>query len=496
MIRRKGLFVLAAAAGIVACEGFKEAMTAHVDVAARAASQELSSQKLADVVTKAKLPAQREVLEDYTRLWVSYQLLGNAAAHNDTLTDRKAIDEAMWGALTQAKMQRFFDTVSKTLAVDSGSEASYNAGSVLVARHILLLTQGKPPEQADSIRRAAQSLRAQVTPANFDAIARRSSEDRGSASRGGLLPPFRTGEMVPEFEQATRALQPGQISDVIQSQFGYHIIQRLPYSAARAEWQRAYSGTARRTAESTYVAQLENNGNIKLKKDIAGKVKEIARDPDAARKDKTVLATSAAGDFTSAHLVRWMSTIPPQSRPQIAAAPDSMMPEFVKAMVRNELMLRRADSMHIDVDSTDRQQVYQQVPQFVVQVWQTLGVDPKQLADSGKTVADRERIAGERVSRFLDEAVSGQRQLFQVPDELTAILRSRYESKIVPQGIDRALERAKKAQTTADSAGRANRPPSQVPLPGAPQGGRPGASPQGTAPQGAAPQGAAPGQRP
>ncbi len=477
------MLVLVAAAGIVACEGFTDAMTAHVDVAAGAATQELSSQKLADVITTAKLPAQREIFEDFTRLWVTYQLLGHAAAHNDTLKDRKAIDEAMWGALTQAKMQKFFDTVSKTLAVDSGSEASYNAGSVLVARHILLLTQGKSPAQTDSIRRAAASLRTQVTQANFEAVARRSSEDRGSAPRGGLLPPFTTGEMVPEFEQATRALQPGQISDVVQSQFGYHIIQRLPYSAARTEWQRAYAGSARRTAESTYVARLEASGNIKLKKDVAGKVKEIARDPDGSRNDRTVLATSTAGDFTGAHLVRWMSTVPPQSRPQIAAAPDSMLPEFLKAMVRNELMLRRADSLKVDVDSTDRARVYQQVPQFVVQVWQQLGVDPKALADSGKTVAERERIAGERVTRFLDEAVSGQRQLFQVPDELTSMLRTKYESRIVPQGIERALERAKKNAASTDSAGRANQPPSQVPLPGGPQGAAPG----GVAPQGGRP---------
>ena len=88
--------MLAAAATVAACEGFKEAMSAHVDVAARAGSQELSSERLAQIIGSTKMPLQKPIFEDFTRVWVSYQLLGYAAARTDSLAERKFIDDAMW----------------------------------------------------------------------------------------------------------------------------------------------------------------------------------------------------------------------------------------------------------------------------------------------------------------------------------------------------------------------------------------------------------------
>lgn len=470
MIRRKGLFVLLAAVSIAACESFKEAMTAHVDVAARAGSQELSSQRLADVLGAARVPMRREVFEDFAKLWVDYQLLGHSAAHGDSLTDRKAIDEAAWGVIAQARLQKFYEQVSRSTPVDSASEARYNEGRLLAARHILFLTpqQGATPAQVDSVRRIAEAVRARVTPANFEATAKASSQDPGSAQRGGMLPVFGAGEMVPEFEQATRALRPGEISPLVRTQFGFHIIERAPYAQVKEEFSKAWTSKARNVADSTYVAQLEAAGKIEVKKDAAAKVKAIAKDPDAFKDDKTVLATSTAGNFTGASLVRWLKTLPPQAKPQIAQAPDSILPDFVKAMVRNDLMLKRADSLKITVDSAQMNQLYAGVRGVVTQVWTALGVDPKSLADSGKTVADRERLAGARVDRYLDDLIAGKRQYVRVPDEIAALLRSKYEWKVVPQGIDRALERAQKTRASSDSATRANQPQSAVPLPGGP----------------------------
>ncbi len=483
MIRWKGFALVATVATLVACEGFKEAMSAHVDVAARAGSQELSSERLAEIIGATKLPLQKQIFEDFTKVWVSYQLLGDAAAHNDSLTDRKAIDDAMWPAVAQAKLQKFYQQVSATLPHDSASEAKYNEGGLLVARHILLLTQRQgaapyTPQQIDSVHRAAEALRATLTPSNFAAVAKRVSQDPGSAPNGGLLPPFGPGEMVPEFEVATRDLKPGEISPVVRSQFGFHIIERLPYAEAKDAFSKRFASQSTRGAESTYVAQLDQSGKIEVKKDAPAKVKAIMADPDAHRDDKSVLATTTAGDFTGAKFVRWVGTLPPQVRPQILQAPDSMLPDLVKAMARNDLMLRRADSLHIDIDSTEKAQMYSGVKALVVQVWQALNVDPSSLAQAGKTEADREKIAGERVNAYLDDLVAGRKQFVQVPDAITGLLQSKYESKIIPQGIDRAFERAQKARATSDSTNRAGAPQSSVPLPQLPQGNAPAPAPK------------------
>lgn len=480
MIRWKAAVVLAAAASLAACEGFKEAMTAHVDVAARAGSQELSSQRLADLLAPARVPVRREVFEDFTRLWVDYQLLGQAAARSDTLADPKLINDAAWGMLAQQRLQRFYEHLQRTIPVDSASEARYDEGRVLAVRHILLQTprQSGTPQQVDSVRRAAEALRATLTNANFEAAVRRSSQDPGSAQRGGRYV-FSSGEMVPEFEQAARALKPGEISAPVQTQFGFHIIQRLPYAAVREEFATAWNQKARTIADSTYIAQLEAAGRIELKKNAPAKVKAIARDPDAHRDDDDVLATSTAGDFTAARMVRWFRTLPPQARPQIAQAPDSVLLGLLKAVVRNELMLKRADSLGIAIDAAEMTQLYSSVRTLTVQLWDALGVAPASLADSGRMVADRERIAGQRVNRYLEELVAGRKQYVNVPEELGGILRAKYEYKVVPQGIDRAVERAQK-QREADSTARGNQPPASVPLPDA---ARPQVQPQQPPPQ-------------
>jgi peptidyl-prolyl cis-trans isomerase D len=99
----------------------------------------------------------------------------------------------------------------------------YQTPEQVHARHILLNTAGK--DEA-AVRKQAEALLAQVKGgADFGALAQKVSEDEGSKASGGDLGFFGRGRMVPEFENAAFAMEPGQISDLIKSQFGFHIIK-------------------------------------------------------------------------------------------------------------------------------------------------------------------------------------------------------------------------------------------------------------------------------
>ena len=96
------------------------------------------------------------------------------------------------------------------------------------ASHILINAPASmPAAEREQARQKALELLAQVKkqPKEFAALARKHSQDPSSASQGGDLDYFGRGAMVKPFEDAAFALQAGAISELVESQFGYHIIQ-------------------------------------------------------------------------------------------------------------------------------------------------------------------------------------------------------------------------------------------------------------------------------
>ncbi len=94
------------------------------------------------------------------------------------------------------------------------------------ARHILLKAgDGRTPRM---VRNQLEAIRAKVAQgADFAELARRYSQDPGSAAQGGDLGWTAAGAFVPEFEAVLSRLQPGQISEPFQTRFGWHIVQLL-----------------------------------------------------------------------------------------------------------------------------------------------------------------------------------------------------------------------------------------------------------------------------
>jgi peptidyl-prolyl cis-trans isomerase D len=119
---------------------------------------------------------------------------------------------------------------TKTVVPPADIERAYNANieqystpEQIRASHVLLKTEGK--DDAAVKTRAEELLKQARAGADFADLAKKNSEDEGSAKNGGDLDYFRRGRMVPEFEQVAFSLEPGQISDPVKTSFGYHIIK-------------------------------------------------------------------------------------------------------------------------------------------------------------------------------------------------------------------------------------------------------------------------------
>lgn len=94
------------------------------------------------------------------------------------------------------------------------------------ASHILLLN-------GDGAKEKAQAVLDQIRAGkNFEDLAKENSADPGSAAKGGDLGMFGKGQMVKPFEDAAFSLKVGEVSDLVQSQFGYHIIKVTEFKDA------------------------------------------------------------------------------------------------------------------------------------------------------------------------------------------------------------------------------------------------------------------------
>ena len=110
------------------------------------------------------------------------------------------------------------------------NQQQYSTPEQVRASHILLKTEGKDDA---AVKKQAEELLAKVKAgADFAQLATKYSEDDSSKVKGGDLDFFPKGQMVPEFDKTAFSMKPGEISDLVKTQYGYHIIKLTDKKAA------------------------------------------------------------------------------------------------------------------------------------------------------------------------------------------------------------------------------------------------------------------------
>lgn len=170
----------------------------------------------------------KKSVEEYVDLFINYKLKVAAAldAKYDTLQsfqaefaqyrDQQVLPAFVTDADMEAEAHKIYDQTVEQIGPD---------GLIQVAHILIMAKQQAPQSEWDAAKVRIDSIyQALKNGADFAELAKKVSQDPGSAREGGLLPFVQRGRLVKEFEDAAYALQPGEMSGVIQSPYGYHII--------------------------------------------------------------------------------------------------------------------------------------------------------------------------------------------------------------------------------------------------------------------------------
>jgi peptidyl-prolyl cis-trans isomerase D len=215
----------------------------------------------------------------------------------------------------------------------------YRTPERVQARHILIKTTGKTQAEVPQLKAKAEDLLKQIKGGgDFAKLAQKNSEDPGSAAKGGDLGWIVRGQMVKNFEDTVFSLKPQEISNVITTEYGFHIIQVMAKEPARL-----------RTLEEVkpeIVGNLRNQQVFDLMQNLADQAHtELVKAPQNAKQiaDKLKLQYVQVDKFKQGDTVPTLGT-----DPQAGAALTTLKKGEISQVIQagNKLVIAEVTDLH------------------------------------------------------------------------------------------------------------------------------------------------------
>ena len=205
----------------------------------------------------------------------------------------KAAQEATAKATLKRELNiNVTDDQARTFYVKHAAE--FEQPETAHVRHILLMTIDPatrtplPTNAVAAKRKQIDALLVQIRGgADFATLAKQYSEDPGSKDNGGELPEFPRGQMVPEFEATAFSLTNNQVSDVITTQFGYHILKMITKTPAKTFGYNDTLPQVNKTVADICKGEVESE---QIKKLAPAYVKNLRAELSVEIKDPTLKA--------------------------------------------------------------------------------------------------------------------------------------------------------------------------------------------------------------
>lgn len=428
------------------------------NIAARAGEQVLTAERLAEILASWRGPsADTSLARQVANWWVEYQIFAQRIVSGDSLLDSATVREVLWPAARAYVLARWREQLfASQIPLDSASlDSVYQAGDYRLLQHVLFQAPDRGPAEArDRARQRAETLRAQLARGLSWDAAQQQSQDLSARQQRGSVGIITRGQTEPEFEGAAFALEPGAISPVIASSFGYHIARRPPLREIRAEFHAAVESMVAERLDSVHIRELAARWRLARSPTGLERAQEAVRDPLRFKDSPTVIATFEGGRFTLVDLVRWLQAVPDWMHVQVERGvergSEQQLSAFLDMMMGYELLYREALDNNVKISPAEFAELREELAGRLNQVKAALGVYPPAPGDSAGREELRRRAA-EKVDQYLTALPNDWQRFARVPPALADRLKERARWAVYPRGIRRSLRRAAELQAARDS---------------------------------------------
>jgi peptidyl-prolyl cis-trans isomerase C len=451
MTRFAAFAALAGTLTLTACDGLGRAMTSHTDVLARAAGHEFSVDQATDLLAPAaRIPAQTDVVDAVANLWIDYILLATAGAQDSTLQSLNldAIVEPFFN------QQLVFKLRDQVIQVDTmiGEEElrriyeQEQPNAEVHARHILFrMPQDASPQVRDSIVERARQVAQQARGgADFAQLAAQYTEEPGGAESGGDLGYFGPNQMVQPFAEAAFRLQPGQVSDPVETPFGLHVIKvedkRLPdYAEVREQFHDMVVQQRVGQAEEQYLTQLTEARRMEVEDGAVDIARELAGKPGtklSRRAAQRPLVRYTDGSLTAGEYLTLMQQRPAQQRAQVSAATDEQLREWLRLLARDEILISEARRLGLEAPQAEQDSARHEIREQLRMAAMEAGLLPIRPQEGETTNQAVQR----QVMQYLNGIISGETDVVPL-GAVGFTLREQYGAELFERAIPTVVRR-------------------------------------------------------
>ena len=314
---------------------------ANRGVAASAGDWTLTEARLAELIVLAQpFPLDSIAVHQLADHWVSAAALSLRSAAGDSLLGSEALAEATWLERREAVLDSDREArLGPEITLDAAAaEQVFAQGRLRLAAHVLRRVgpETSSSERVLQQRTAERLLTTLVEGGSWDQVLAE-SEDAETRSAGGLMGLFGPGELPSTLDRALFQLGPGQVSSVVQSAQGFHIVYRPRYEEIGSLY------TDRLRQRLLAEADVESNRQELTARSFAVSaggtaiLGRMAEEPPEWLDSPQPLAAWDGGELTAGVVARYLEFFPPESLAELAAADDDARAQLITEFGTREL---------------------------------------------------------------------------------------------------------------------------------------------------------------